>query len=224
MMLTLTPTTIFMAIMIFIFLAGTAYFYYYYIRSDKANINRYNISLLTDETVFDEPYVNTINIQPFISTRDTLYVPKLGYGLSFVWEMYIPSQGGNNIWQHNFNSLKPIISMMDSPVISYHPKKNYLSIVLKYRNNTFYAQFYELKIKNIKLQRWSKYILVIDNRTIKVYIDGVLMSTKILPSVAVIYDIKSKIVLGQSNNNFLGKVKNLSLYPYPLTYDEISLV
>ena len=40
----------------------------------------------------------------------------------------------------------------DSPVISYHPKKNYLSIVLKYRNNPFYAQFAEIKFDTLNLK------------------------------------------------------------------------
>jgi hypothetical protein len=138
--------------------------------------------------------------------------------------MYIPSISSNDKWQTSFNRLKPIISMNDSPVISYHPKKNYLSIVLKYRNNPFYAQFAEIKFENIKPQRWSKYILIIENRNIRLYIDTILVSTKTLPSVPVIYDIQSEIILGDMNNNFRGKIRNASFYPYPLTYDEIQLV
>ena len=114
--------------------------------------------------------------------------------------------------------------MNDSPVISYHPKKNYLSITVKYRNNPFYAQFAEVKFKDIKLQVWAKYVLVIENRNIKLYINGILVSTKILPSVIVITDIKSELILGQLNDNFLGKIKNLSLIPYPLSFDEIKTI
>ena len=111
--------------------------------------------------------------------------------------------------------------MNDSPVISYHPKKNYLSITVKYRNNPFYSQFSEVKIKDIKLQSWSKYVLVIENRNIKLYINGVLVTIKILPSVIVITDIRSEIDLGSLNDNFLGKIRKLSLFPYPLSDDEI---
>jgi hypothetical protein len=56
------------------------------------------------------------------------------------------------------------------------------------------------------------------------FINGNLVSTKILPSVVDIKDINTSIVLGQENNNFLGKIKNLMLYPYPLSYDEISSI
>ena len=203
-------------ILIFIFSA----FYYYYWAPSQSNINKYKIPLIETETLFNEDYNERLNIETLI-TRDTLYVPKLGYGLTFSWEMYIPSQGGNDKWEKSFNLLKPIITMNDSPVISYHPKKNYLSITVKYKNNPFYAQFSEVKFKDIKLQKWAKYTLVIENRNIRLYIDNKLVSTKILPSIIAIGDIKSELILGQVKNNFLGKIKNLSLYPYPLTYEEV---
>ena len=205
-------------LIIFIFLFTAFYFYYWVPR--QSNVNTYKIPLLTDETIFSEDYNAVLNTSTLIE-RDTLYIPKLGYGISFSWEMYIPSQGGNDKWQTNFNHLKPIIKMDDSPVISYHPKKNYLSITVKYRNNPFYAQFGEVKFTDIKMQVWSKYVIVIENRNIRLYINGILVSTKILPSVATISSGKSDIFLGELNNNFLGKIKNLSLFPYPLTYDEI---
>jgi hypothetical protein len=201
-------------------------FYYYYYSPNQSNIVVYKIPLITNETLFDETYIKTIILKahPSVSARDTLYVPRIGYGLSFVWEMYIPSVSSNDKWQTNYNRLKPIISMSDSPVISYHPKKNYLSVVLKYRNNPFYAQFAELKFEDMKPQKWSKYILIIENRNIKLYIDSQLVSVKTLPSVPVIYDIGSDITLGNFNNNFQGKVRNASLFPYPLSYTEIESV
>ena len=36
--------------------------------------------------------------------------------------------------------------------------------------------------------------------------------------------LNSEIILGQKNNNFNGKINNLTLYPYPLSYSEISSV
>ena len=200
------------------------YVIYYYVANRKTNVSMYNIPLITDEEIFNENYLNILHVQTLVTTRDTLFVPKLGYGLSFVWEMYIPSVNSSDNWQTSYNRLKPIISMSDSPIISYHPKKNYLSIVVKYRNNPFYAQFAEVRFDNIKPRKWSKYIVIIENRNIRLYIDDILVSTKQLPSLPVIYDIKSDIVLGQLNNNFQGKIRNLSLYPYPLSYNDLSLV
>ena len=196
------------------------YYFYYYLPS-KSNTSKYQISLLSTETVFDNNYEHSIQMANMVTNRSTLYIPKLGYGLTFAWEMYIPNLSGNDKWQNSFNILKPIITMNDSPQISYHPKKNYLSIVMKYRDNPFYAQFAEIKFDKIKLQKWSKYILVINGRNIQLYIDGTLVSAQYIPSLPVIYDINSDIVLGQVNNNFLGKIRNLNLYPYPLSFPEI---
>lgn len=196
------------------------YYFYYYLPS-KSNTSKYQISLLSAETVFDNNYEHSIQMANIVTNRSTLYIPKLGYGLTFAWEMYIPNLSGNDKWQNSFNILKPIITMNDSPQISYHPKKNYLSIIMKYRDNPFYAQFAEIKFDKIKLQKWSKYILVINGRNIQLYIDGTLVSAQYLPSLPVIYDINSDIILGQVNNNFLGKIRNLNLYPYPLSFPEI---
>lgn len=211
---------IFIIIIIILFII----FYYYYWEPSQSNLVNYKISLLNDEKLFDDTFTQTLTINTLVPNRKTLYVPQLGYGLTFVWDMYIPSLNGNDKWQTSFNHIKPIISMMDSPVISYHPKKNYLSIVLKYRNNPFYAQFAEVKFENIKPQNWSNYIVIIENRNIKLFINKKMVALKILPSVPVIYDIQSEIILGDINNNFQGKVRNMVLYPYPLSMDEIELV
>ena len=93
-----------------------------------------------------------MQVANLITTRSNLYVPKLGYGLTFSWEMFIPNLSGNDKWNNGFNILKPLITMNDSPQISYHPKKNYLSIILKYRDNPFRAQFAEIKFDKIKQQ------------------------------------------------------------------------
>ena len=216
-------TNTYLIVMVIIFILLCIAVYYYYWIPKQSNVNTYKIPLITSETIFDESYNSIIRLNTLVS-RNTLYVPKLGYGLTFSWEMYIPSLGGNDKWQTSYNHLKPIISMNDSPIISYHPKKNYISITLKYRNNPFYAQFAEIKFEDIKLQKWVKYIIVIENRNISMYVDGILSSTKILPSIISIGDLNTDIVLGEENNNFLGKIRNLTLYPYPLAYNEIGLI
>ena len=216
----MSSTLLYVGIIVIVFLfLFTAYYFYYWVPR-QSNVYVYKIPLITDETVFSEDYNKVVNISTLIE-RDTLYVPKLGYGLSFSWEMFIPSQGGNDKWQTNYNHLKNIIKIDDSPIIAYHPKKNYLSVAVKYRNNPFYAQFGELKFKDVKLQVWLKYVIVIENRNIRLYINGVLVSTKTLPSVVVISSAKSDVMLGELNDNFLGKIKNLSLFPYPLSFEEI---
>ena len=218
----MNTTTIFICICIaVIVLILLYYYYYYYYLPAQNNIGKYQIKILTDEIHMNNEYDNSFLIKNLIPNRDTLYVPKLGYGLSFIWDMYIPNNGGSDKWQHSYNILKPILAMNDSPQISYHPKKNYLSIILKYRNNPFYAQYTEIKYTKIKQQKWSKYILIINGRNIQLYIDNQIVLSQNLPSLPVIYDINSEIILGKKKNNFLGKIRNLILIPYPISANEI---
>ena len=100
------------------------YYFFYY---NKSNIIKYKITLITDETTFNEEYSQSFKMNE-LTTRKTLSIPDLGYGLSFSWEMYIPNKGSNENWNNKFNIVKPILSMNDSPQIGYNPKKNYISM------------------------------------------------------------------------------------------------
>lgn len=203
-------TIIIVIILIVIVISIGLFYYYYHVSSDN------EIVLISEETIFDNDFENIIQIANLVTNRNTLYIPKLGYGLTFIWDMYIPNLNSNLEWTSGFNILKPIFTMNDSPQIAYHPKKNYLSIILKYRDNPFRSQYAEIKIDNIKQQKWNKYILVINGRTIQLYINDKLISAQILPSLPVIYDINSELILGQKNNNFLGKIRNFKMLPYPV--------
>lgn len=218
-------TTMIIVLLLFIVLAiGMAAYYFYFYLPGSTNAKRYEIPLVTSEIVMNEDYESTFKVANLVSSRPTLSVPGLGYGVSFAWEMYIPNLAGNDRWQNKFNIVKPIIAMNDSPQIGYNPQKNFLSIILKYRDNPFYAQYAEIRADDLKLQSWNKYILVINGRTVNLFINGTLKVSKYLPSVPVIYDINSDIVIGKTNNNFLGKIRNLMLYPFPLTYKETLII
>jgi hypothetical protein len=182
------------------------------------------ITSKSNEIIMTESYSQTIQMTNLITTRPTLTIPKTGYGLTFVWEMFIPNLAGNAGWQNNYNVIKPIFNMNDSPQVGYNPKENFLSVVTKYRDNPFYAQFSEVRVPDLKQQKWCKYILLISGRNIQVWIDGVMAVTEYLPSLPVVYDIQSSITLGQKNNNFLGKLRNLIMYPFPLNNTEMLTV
>jgi hypothetical protein len=208
---------------IFLFIAILFGLYFFY-KSKTTNANQYKISLLEGPIKFSEDFQQVMQVSSLVGKRNTLYVPYLGYGLSFSFEMYVSGTNGNSEWRSSFNKLKPIIKMVDSPVISYQPKKNYLSIVIKYRDNPFLAKFAEIKYKNIKLQTWVKYIVVISSNNVRIYENGILVKSKTLEAVPILYDYDSKIILGQKNNNCLCKVRNCDMYPYPLSSTEISSV
>ena len=208
-------------ILLIIIALGLVYYFFYYTSGN--NLSKYKIDILKDETLFDQDYSQIFNTNLLVKDRSSLLVPNMGYGITFAWEMNIPNNAGNDKWKRSYNTLKPIISLGDSPVISYHPKKNYLSVVMKYKNNPFYVQIAEVRFDNIKLQNWYKYIVIIDNRSVKLYINGVLSTTKFLPSIPMINDLNSELSLGSKDNNFMGKVRNVVIYPYPISYNEIDM-
>jgi len=197
-------------------------FYYYYFMPLQTNVEQYKMLLLSGPVKFHEKFQQITPVSALVGSRPTLYVPYLGSGLSFVWEMHIPNHAGNSGWYSSYNQLKPILQMEDSPQIAYQPKKNYLSVSLKYRDNPFLAKFTEIKYKNIKLQTWVKYIVVISSNNVRIYENGNIVLSKILEGVPVLYDYGSKIILGQPNNNCQCNIKNFYMYPYPLSTTEIS--
>lgn len=214
-------TSIIYGFFIFIFISILFGMYFFY-KVKTTNVNQYGIMLLEGPTKFTEDFQQVLQVSSLVGTRNTLYVPYLGYGLSFTFEMYVSGISSNSEWRSSFNKLKPIIKMVDSPVISYQPKKNYLSILLKYRDNPFLAKFAEIQYKNVKLQTWVKYIIVISSNNVRIYENGNLVKSKTLDAVPILYDYDSKIMLGQKNNNSLCKIKNMYMYPYPLDSTEIS--
>jgi hypothetical protein len=218
-------TSIIVVICLLLILAfGITAYYFYYYRPNQTNAKRYEIELLGSEITFNEEYNSSLKVSNLVSGRPEFLISNLGYGISLAWEMYIPNLAGNDKWNNKFNIVKPIFTMNDSPQIGYNPKRNYLSIILKYRDNPFRAQYSEIRVDDLKMQTWNKYILVINGRTVNLFINGKLAISKIIPSLPVIYGIESDIELGQINNNFQGRIQNMKLYPFPLSYKEIEMV
>ena len=133
--------------------------------------------------------------------------------------MNIPNTDGSRHYKSSFNKLKNIITIGESPQIYYHPKKGFISFIFKYLDNPFYSHYPEIKLENIPLQKWNKYILIIQNRHIRIYMNGKLVKSTSLPNLVMLnFD---SIRVGKINNNFLGVVKNMEIYPYPLTNQEL---
>ena len=175
--------------------------------------------LIRGPTKFDEKFEKEIRISDLVSDRTNFILDNKGYGITVKWEMYIPNNSGSKYYNSSFNKLKNIFTIGESPQVYYHPKKGYLSMIFKYIDNPFYSHYPEIKIDNVPQQRWNTFILVIDNRHVRVYMNGKLEKSITLPNIIVL-DMDN-LTLGKTNNNFLGLVKNMVLYPYPLNFTEV---
>ena len=134
------------------------FFYRYFLKTKKDE--KY---ILSGPTKFNEKFEKSISNNIYIEEGN-------GYGITLVWEMLIPNVSENDKYNSTFNRLKPIVRIGDSPQVYYHPKQGYLTIIVKYTDNPFYSNYPEIKIKDIKLQKWQKYVLVIHDRNINLYI------------------------------------------------------
>lgn len=190
--------------MVLLFL--TIVIFYKYFAKSKTN----EMVIMTGPTNFNEKFYKEIDLP---DNLDKQYGK--GHGITIMWDMYIPNASENRMFNSSFDRLKPIIRIGNSPQIYYHPKRGYLSIISKYTDNPFYSNYPEIKYEDVKLQKWERYILVIKDRSITLFVDGKLKVASTLLNIPVI-DTNNIIKLGEYNNNFQGKVRNLKIVGYPL--------
>lgn len=200
--------------LVLLYLIIVVYYNYLYKNTEK------EITILKGPTKFKEEYQEKLDINALTKNKELLDNYGKGHGLTLIWEMYIPNNPPNKFYNSSFNKLKPIVKFGDSPQIYYHPKQGYLSIILKYTDNPFYSNYPEIKIEDIKLQKWEKYILVIQDRNINLFINNKLVASKTLMNIPYIYLFEG-INFGEINNNFLGIIKNMKLLTRALTIKEI---
>lgn len=193
-------------------------YYTYFLKVGREDM----ITLINGPTKFVYDFEKELYLENLVKNRDTFYIPNKKFGLTLKWEMYIPNTSGNNQWRTSFSNLKPIINFNDNISIEYQPKIGYLLFRFKYSDNPFQSHYPELRVDNIKLQKWNTIILVIHDRNISIYIDYNIVKTKTLPNIPIINF--NKIKIGKINNNFLGTIKNMYMYPYPIQYQELKKI
>jgi hypothetical protein len=174
------------------------------------------------ESEIERNYERKESIATIMGTRESLFENE-GYGLTFVWDMYVPNTMGNKGWGSNYNNMRPIMRWGESPHIYYNHRKNYLSVMAKYKDNPYYSQRPNINVE-IPLQRWNKFIVVMDNRKVVIFINGKMVKTYTLGNVPIISsNYLDNITIGQKGNNIMGKIRNMSVKFRPLRTNEILL-
>ena len=141
-------------------------------------------------------------------------------------------------WNYKYGEPKVILNRKDNlngfnPLVYFDPTENNVSIMLScYGSNPETPEEnFICKVKNVNLQKWVSLILVMNNRTLDVYINGKLTKTCILPGVPrVNNDADVQITPGNNPNNlddnagFNGYVSKMKFFSYDMTpqqaYDE----
>lgn len=185
--------------------------------------NKKSYTLLSGTHSLTQDFESTIPYSLLAPNRESLMFSDGadvgGYGLSFTWSMYLVQVGPERIWSTSYAKDKPILRIGDSPHIVYNPKYNILKVIVNYKESPFYAHYPVIELRDLPLQTWNRYGVVIDNNKVKIYFNGNLVVNKILASVPVIES--TDITVGEKANNFVGRIKDLTVYFQPYDNREI---
>jgi hypothetical protein len=211
---------IFLVLMLFISLLLLGYVLF----MQKSAFTESKIDLITDEIILDR----TFNINKTISDiikRKKLTLTNTENTLIITWQMNLPNIGGEFYWTSNYNKDKPIIRIGKSPHIYYNAKQNKLKVLTKYQYSPFINHFPLIELENINLQSWNTYTIVIKNYSVKIYVNGELVLSKKLENSIIIDDYKTnELLVGEINNNLLGKIRNFSIYLNELSHEQLQVL
>jgi hypothetical protein len=122
-------------------------------------------------------------------------------------------------WDSDVNIPKGIISHFDSPNVSYLVKEDILRVTVGYKDEGGMAGRYNFNLKKFKYQKWENIIVVVDNRSVDIYINGELDRSAFLPNVPWISN--DNLYIGQAGNNFNGHVGLVEYLNDALTIDKV---
>ncbi len=122
-------------------------------------------------------------------------------------------------WDTDVNSPKGIISHFDSPNVTYLVKQGILRVTVGYKDEEGMPGKYNFDLKNFKYQKWENVVVVVDNRSVDLYINGNLDRSTYLPNVPWISN--DNLFVGQAQNNFKGHVGLIEYFNDALTIDKV---
>jgi hypothetical protein len=76
-------------------------------------------------------------------------------------------------------------------------------------------------VENVPLERWFNLVIVLDNVTVEVYVDGKLYKTLVLPGSIKFTSNKTSGVIAGERGGFKGLMNELRYFPYALKYSDV---
>jgi len=196
-------------LIVFILILLTSFYYFYYLYNNKNikhNILEKNVLHLTN--TFEKCYSSDL-------------LPNSNEGIKFTMSfwIYVNNIPENAHWKSEFSKSKGIIAHNNSPNVYYNPKNGLLTISLGYKNDSGTLDKYLFNIDNLKLQKWENITIVVDNRYVDIYLNGILEKSTKLPNV---HFISNRLLyIGQPNNNFNGYITQVEHFNDALGSDTI---
>lgn len=207
-------------LIVFFFLGLLVLVFYNYLYVGKQTDRQI---LIKDSKNITQTYQETIPLNKLfdINSRKNITIPgnPNGEGLTFIWNMYMPNFIAERTWFTSYNKDKPIIRIGDSPQIVYNPRENSLKVIVKFKYTEFNHHYPVIELRDIPLQTWNRFIVIISTNTVKIYINGHIKIHKILQNPIVINN--DDLNIGEVNNNIIGDISNMEIIFKPLNTNEV---
>jgi hypothetical protein len=175
-------------------------------------------TLIKDTLDITQTFQQTIPLDKLfdLTSRESITLDGIpeGEGLTFIWSMYLPFYTPERIWFTSYDKDKPILRIGDSPQILFNPRDASLKVLVKYKSTQFTTHYPIIELKDIPLQKWNKFIIIIKTNEVKVYLNGEIKIHKKLVNPIIINN--DDIHLGEINNNIIGKISDFQILFKPL--------
>jgi hypothetical protein len=205
-------------VFLFVGICVLVFYNYFYVGAFKDRI-----FLIKNTKEITQTYQETIPINKLfdIYSRKNITIAgnPNGEGLTFIWNMYLPNYIPERIWFTSYSKDKPILRIGDSPQILFNPKMQSLKILVKFKFTQFNNHYPIIELKDIPLQKWNKYIVIIKTNDIQIYINGEIKVHKKIPNPIIINN--QDIELGEVNNNIIGSISDFEIIFRPLNNIEV---
>jgi hypothetical protein len=127
-----------------------------------------------------------------------------------------------NDWNYRFGQSKTIFQRVDksnspAPSMALAESSNDLIVTISYKTGSTTNQF-ACKVENIPLQRWTNYIMVVNGRSLDIYVDGKLVKTCVIPGVPSLDDSSTLTIT--PNGGFSGFTSALRYINYAINPSE----
>ena len=187
-------------VLFFILLIYVIYYYY--------SVNQYGTR---SSPIFIDKPVNAFDDN---LSRETRQIPPGSNGLSFTYNFWIYIAD----WQYKFSEKKTIFikgtAANRAPEVYLAPSQNSLGVSLA----TFAEQSGEtFQIDNISLQKWINIAIILDNRTMDIYLDGKLERSCVLKGVP---RMNRNPIQFAPDGGFYGQIAMFRYFNRPITPDE----
>ena len=171
----------------------------------------------------ENPLLISSPVDAYNLTSNTFTVKNSDRGLEYTYSCWIYVQD----WYYNYGKYKNIFvkgapgassditaTMQTTPGVYLYPETNNLLV----RVSTMLNNNDQVSVTNVPLQKWVHIGVVLNNRTVDVYVNGKLERSKVLSGVPILSD--SNVIVG-ANGGFFGKISRFQYFTRALKPDEV---